>query len=334
MASWLWGTRARSGVPSCCGRDADSSLARRARRPLSARCSARTTARAGSWRRSPRSIARASTSPRPSPCRGRRRPLPRSTAAKLPATPPASCCDPTSCPRSATSRSSPTRPARDGVHTVVGPRHRRRAAGLGRIPRAADRLGARRAADLGVRRHARRASPGSPSLTPTTSRSDGTPSEPPRRLARPAGGRLQRLGRLPGSAAGAARALAQLPVRPRRSRDDLRRAGTRGRDRRRRAAHARVHDRRAEAGRRLPRRAAPTQKVLQPAGCPFGVEIDDRVQGDPAWSMVTYPAVRSGGGRRRLGDRPDGRRRAPRRDGAVALRRHGRARAAMTCRSP
>ncbi|MGO4534845.1 hypothetical protein [Leifsonia sp. 2MCAF36] len=34
------------------------------------------------------------------------------------------------------------------------------------------------------------------------------------------------------------------------------------------------------------------QKVLQPAGCPFGVEIDDRVQGDPTWSMVTYPIVR------------------------------------------
>ena len=34
------------------------------------------------------------------------------------------------------------------------------------------------------------------------------------------------------------------------------------------------------------------QKVLQPAGCPFGVEIDDRVQGDPEWSMVTYPVVR------------------------------------------
>ena len=33
------------------------------------------------------------------------------------------------------------------------------------------------------------------------------------------------------------------------------------------------------------------QKVLQPAGCPFGVEIDDRVQGDPVWSMVTYPEV-------------------------------------------
>ncbi|MGH1526755.1 hypothetical protein ACRAWC_23325 [Leifsonia sp. L25] len=34
------------------------------------------------------------------------------------------------------------------------------------------------------------------------------------------------------------------------------------------------------------------QKVLQPAGCPFGVEIDDRVQGEPSWSMVTYPNVR------------------------------------------
>jgi hypothetical protein len=37
--------------------------------------------------------------------------------------------------------------------------------------------------------------------------------------------------------------------------------------------------------------ACAAQKVLQPAGCPFGVEIDDRVQGDPAWSMVTYPTV-------------------------------------------
>lgn len=34
------------------------------------------------------------------------------------------------------------------------------------------------------------------------------------------------------------------------------------------------------------------QHVLQPAGCPFGIEIDDRVQGDPAWSMTTYPVVR------------------------------------------
>lgn len=34
------------------------------------------------------------------------------------------------------------------------------------------------------------------------------------------------------------------------------------------------------------------QQVLQPAGCPFGVVIDDRVQGAPAWKMVQYPAVR------------------------------------------
>jgi hypothetical protein len=34
-----------------------------------------------------------------------------------------------------------------------------------------------------------------------------------------------------------------------------------------------------------------TQQVLQPAGCPFGVEIDDRVQGAPSWKMVTYPTV-------------------------------------------
>ncbi len=34
------------------------------------------------------------------------------------------------------------------------------------------------------------------------------------------------------------------------------------------------------------------QQVLQPAGCPFGVEIDDRVQGLPSWSMARYPSVR------------------------------------------
>lgn len=34
-----------------------------------------------------------------------------------------------------------------------------------------------------------------------------------------------------------------------------------------------------------------TQQVLQPAGCPFGVVIDDRVQGVPTWSIGTYPAV-------------------------------------------
>ncbi|MGN6426973.1 MAG: hypothetical protein ACTHMF_09160 [Leifsonia sp.] len=33
------------------------------------------------------------------------------------------------------------------------------------------------------------------------------------------------------------------------------------------------------------------QQVLQPAGCPFGVVIDDRVQGTPTWSIVSYPVV-------------------------------------------
>jgi hypothetical protein len=33
------------------------------------------------------------------------------------------------------------------------------------------------------------------------------------------------------------------------------------------------------------------QQVLQPAGCPFGVSIDDRVLGLPAWSMARYPPV-------------------------------------------
>ncbi|MFF1572670.1 hypothetical protein ACFVWR_07990 [Leifsonia sp. NPDC058292] len=33
------------------------------------------------------------------------------------------------------------------------------------------------------------------------------------------------------------------------------------------------------------------QRVLQPAGCPFGVTIDDRVQGEPAWKIASYPPV-------------------------------------------
>ncbi len=33
------------------------------------------------------------------------------------------------------------------------------------------------------------------------------------------------------------------------------------------------------------------QQVLQPAGCPFGVVIDDRVQGVPTWKIVQYPEV-------------------------------------------
>ena len=34
-----------------------------------------------------------------------------------------------------------------------------------------------------------------------------------------------------------------------------------------------------------------TQTVLQPTGCPFGVNIDDRVTSAPAWSITEYPAV-------------------------------------------
>ena len=33
------------------------------------------------------------------------------------------------------------------------------------------------------------------------------------------------------------------------------------------------------------------QHVLQPAGCPFGVDIVDRVQGQPSWRIVRYPSV-------------------------------------------
>lgn len=33
------------------------------------------------------------------------------------------------------------------------------------------------------------------------------------------------------------------------------------------------------------------QQVLQPAGCPMGVVIDDRIDGTPVWSMKTYPEV-------------------------------------------
>ena len=34
-----------------------------------------------------------------------------------------------------------------------------------------------------------------------------------------------------------------------------------------------------------------TQAVLQPAGCPFGVVIDDRVVSEPAWTIVSSPEV-------------------------------------------
>jgi hypothetical protein len=35
-----------------------------------------------------------------------------------------------------------------------------------------------------------------------------------------------------------------------------------------------------------------TQKVLFPAGCPFGQQIENRVTGTPAWSMKRYPDMR------------------------------------------
>lgn len=34
-----------------------------------------------------------------------------------------------------------------------------------------------------------------------------------------------------------------------------------------------------------------TQPVLKPAGCPFGIDIDDRVVGEPVWTMVSNPVV-------------------------------------------
>lgn len=37
--------------------------------------------------------------------------------------------------------------------------------------------------------------------------------------------------------------------------------------------------------------ACATQQVLQPSNCPFGIDIDDRVKGLPAWSITQYPPV-------------------------------------------
>lgn len=37
--------------------------------------------------------------------------------------------------------------------------------------------------------------------------------------------------------------------------------------------------------------ACATQEVLQPSDCPFGVVIDDRIKGLPAWSIASYPEV-------------------------------------------
>ncbi len=64
------------------------------------------------------------------------------------------------------------------------------------------------------------------------------------------------------------------------------------------------------------------QPVLQPSGCPFGVEIDDRVVGTPAWSMVRYPPVNGRGRSERLADGAGRGHRTPAGDRAVAVRRH------------
>jgi hypothetical protein len=37
--------------------------------------------------------------------------------------------------------------------------------------------------------------------------------------------------------------------------------------------------------------ACADQQVLQPAGCPFGIQIDDRVVSPPVWTIVTSPVV-------------------------------------------
>lgn len=34
-----------------------------------------------------------------------------------------------------------------------------------------------------------------------------------------------------------------------------------------------------------------TQKVLLPTGCPIGKQINDRIQDEPTWTMVSYPVV-------------------------------------------
>ena len=41
-----------------------------------------------------------------------------------------------------------------------------------------------------------------------------------------------------------------------------------------------------------------TQTVLQPTSCPWGITIDDRIEGVPAWSITGYPAVELTAGER------------------------------------
>ncbi|WP_104199488.1 hypothetical protein [Cryobacterium sp. Y29] len=37
--------------------------------------------------------------------------------------------------------------------------------------------------------------------------------------------------------------------------------------------------------------ACATQTVLQPTSCPWGIQIDDRIESTPAWSITAYPTV-------------------------------------------
>ncbi len=37
--------------------------------------------------------------------------------------------------------------------------------------------------------------------------------------------------------------------------------------------------------------ACTTQKVLQPTGCPFGFTVQNRIKGEPTWSMTTQPTI-------------------------------------------
>ena len=41
-----------------------------------------------------------------------------------------------------------------------------------------------------------------------------------------------------------------------------------------------------------------TQTVLQPTSCPWGITIDDRIEGAPVWSITGYPAVELTAGER------------------------------------
>ena len=69
--------------------------------------------------------------------------------------------------------------------------------------------------------------------------------------------------------------------------------------------------------------ACTTQRVLLPAGCPFGETIVNRIVTEPVWSMTTFPAVTldSRRPRRDLAGAADGRDRPSRGRCAVAVRR-------------